>query len=132
MYGMTQRELVAPATLTGPSMLDKIVQHTASDFTLPAVRPDIRDYVTLAVRGGFPAVLLGDMSPAAAVAWIDSYLEQLLTRDTYSVVGARDRQKLEAYFRAVAAMSAGLPEHKTLYDAAAMDQNTTAHHGPKP
>lgn len=108
MYGMTQRELVSPATLTGPSMLDKIAQHSASAFTLPAVRPDIRDYVTLAARGGFPAVLLANMPPTAAVAWIDSYLEQLLTRDTYSVVGERDRQKLHAYFRAVAAMSAGL------------------------
>lgn len=124
MYGMTQRELVAPASLTGPSMLDKIVQCSASAFTLPEVRPDIRDYVTLAVRGGFPAVLLGNMPPTATVAWIDSYLEQLLTRDTYSVVGERDRQKLEAYFRAVAAMSAGVPEHKTLFDAAAINKNT--------
>jgi predicted AAA+ superfamily ATPase len=40
------------------------------------------------------------------------------------LLGGRDRRKLDAYFRAVAAMSAGMPDHKTLYDAANIDRNT--------
>lgn len=124
MYGLTQREVVHPASLTGPSMLDKITSCNPVAFTLPDVRPDIRDYIELAVLGGFPSVLLGNVSADASGTWADSYLEQLLVRDSYSFVGNRDHAKLEAYFRAGAAMSAGTPEHKTLYDAARIDRNT--------
>jgi hypothetical protein len=126
MYGLTQRELVPGTRLDGPSMLDKIVQCDPTAFTLPAVRPDLRDYVELAIRGGFPTVTLGDIPLEASMTWADSYLDQLLTHDAPAAVGQRDQQKLEAYFRAVAAMSAGLPEHKTLYDAAGIDRNTAS------
>lgn len=44
--------------------------------------------------------------------WIDSYLDQLLTRDGHSSVAGRDQYKLARYFGAVAASSAGIPEHK--------------------
>ncbi len=58
--------------------------------------------------------------------WVDSYLDQLLTRDTYTLVATREHHKLARYFEAVAASSAGQPEHKTLYDAAGIDAKTAA------
>jgi hypothetical protein len=78
----------------------------------PNYTPRLLDTYLSVQLHAFSAVLVNGPratgNTTAAVTWIDSYLEQLLTRDTYSVVGERDRQKLEAYFRAVAAMSAGL------------------------
>lgn len=123
MYGLTQRELVGGAALTGPSMLDKIAMRSPAAFSLPAARPDLRDYVTLAIRGGFPAAVLGT-APDYIEMWVTSYLEQLLARDAHPIVANRDQQKLAAYFQALASMSAGLPEHKTIFDAAGIDAKT--------
>ena len=75
-----------------------------------------------------PDVELPAQRAAEHGAWADSYLEQLLTRDAYSAVGNRSQRKLEAYFQALAAMSAGMPEHKTLYDAANIDRTTATTH----
>ena len=94
MYGMTQREVIGGASLAGPSMLDKIAMRSSAAFSLPAVRPDLRDYVTLATRGGFPAALLGT-PPDYIEMWVSSYLEQLLTRDAHPIVANRDQQKLQ-------------------------------------
>lgn len=123
MYGLTQREIAGGAALTGPSMLEKIAMRSAAAFALPATRPDLRDYITMATRGGFPGAVL-NTTPEYTDVWVDSYLEQLLTRDTSPSVATRDHQKLEAYFRALASMSAGMPEHKTVYDAAGIDLKT--------
>ena len=120
MYGMTQREVIGGASLAGPSMLDKIAMRFSAAFSLPVVRPDLGDYVTLATRGGFPAAILGT-PPDYIEMWVSSDLEQLLTRDAHPIVANRDQQKLAAYFRALASMSAGLPEHKTIFDAAGID-----------
>src|SRR5439155_13675947 len=49
--------------------------------------------------------------------------EQLLTRDAAQLAG-RDPARLRRYFEAVALNSAGVAEHKTLYDAAAIDRKT--------
>ncbi len=101
MYGLTQREIVGGSALAGPSMLDKIAMRSAAAFSLPDVRPDLRDYITLATRGGFPAAFLGT-PPGYIEMWVASYLDQLLTRDAHPIVANRDQQKLAAYFRALA------------------------------
>jgi predicted AAA+ superfamily ATPase len=123
MYGLAQREIVGGAALAGPSMLDKIAQRSADAFTLPATRPDLRDYIELAVRGGFPAAVLRT-APGSVDLWVDNYLEQLLTRDAQPAVAGRDSEKLVAYLQALSAMSAGIPEHKTIFDAAGVDAKT--------
>jgi len=123
MYGLAQREIVGGAALAGPSMLDKIAQRSADAFTLPATRPDLRDYIELAVRGGFPAAVLRT-APGSVDLWVNSYLEQSLTRDAQPAVAGRDSEKLVAYLHALSAMSAGIPEHKTIFDAAGVDAKT--------
>jgi uncharacterized protein len=123
MYGMTQREILGGVSLSSPSMLDKIARRTPDAFTLPRIRPDLRDYVEIALRGGFPAAVVNDQ-PTDIDLWVSSYLDQLLTRDAHDVVGGRNPRKLAAYFEAVAAMSAGQPERKTLFDAAGIDAKT--------
>ncbi len=64
------------------------------------------------------------MSGTAHQAWLDGYLEQLLTRDAQLLLSIRDPARLRRYFEAVALNTAGLAEHQTLYAAAGIDRHT--------
>lgn len=124
MYGFTERELRPGGPRSEQaSFLDRLADADPDRFPPAAHAPDLRDYVDVAVRGGFPAVAL---APRPSTALVDSYVEQLLTRDSRRIVGGRDEAKLARYFEALAASSAGIPEHKTLYDAAGIDRKTAA------
>jgi hypothetical protein len=86
---------------------------------------DLRGYLELALEGGFPEVVRAT-SEAAKARWIESYVEQLLTRDVAQLEGPRDPAKLRRYFEAVALNSAGIPTNKTLYDAAGINARSAA------
>jgi len=121
LYGITMRELVGQATR--PLFLDRLATANIDQFRLPAEVPDLRDYVSIALRSGFPEPLLR-LSGTAHQAWLDGYLEQLLTRDAQLLLSIRDPARLRRYFEAVALNTAGLAEHQTLYAAAGIDRHT--------
>ena len=83
---------------------------------------DLRGYVSLALQGGFPELL--GLSEHGRRRWIDSYVDQLLTRDAALVDRGRDPARLRRYLEAYALNSAGLVQDKTLYDAAGIDRRT--------
>ena len=85
--------------------------------------PDLRGYVELALRGGFPEASL-DSTERARDWWLEGYVDQLLTRDALTVDGGRDPARLRRYFEAYALNSAGLADHKTIYDAAGINHKT--------
>ena len=58
--------------------------------------------------------------------WLESYVEQLLTRDALTLNGSRDPTRLGRYFEAYALNSAGLADHKTIYDSAGINRKTRA------
>lgn len=60
----------------------------------------------------------------ARQAWLDSYVEQLITRDAPAVGGARDPDRLRRHLEALAVNSAGVVEDKTVYDAVGIDRRT--------
>lgn len=123
MYGFTQRELSADGLLPDQySFLDRVGRLDPGIFARPTAAPNLRDYIDLAVRGGLPLVALSNN--ASAPALLDDYVDQLLTRDSSTVIGDRNTVRLLRYFEVLAASSAGIPEHKTLYDAAAIDRRT--------
>lgn len=122
MYGMTEREIAGVVNPARSSLINKLELDDAEAITLPDVKPDLRDYIEIALRGGFPGLALKDDVPKDV--WVDSYLDQLLSRDAHSLVANRVPQKLARYFEAVASSSAGIPEHKTLYDAAGINRLT--------
>jgi predicted AAA+ superfamily ATPase len=76
-----------------------------------------------AARGGFPEPALR-LQGIARQAWLDSYVEQLITRDAPTLAGSRDPDRLRRYLEALAINSAGIVEDKTLYDAAGINQKT--------
>lgn len=121
LYGITVRELVGRST--GPLFVDRLAGAAIALFGLPAEVPDLRSYVDLALRSGFPEPLLR-LSGSARQAWLDGYLDQLLSRDAQGLVNIRDPARLRRYFEAMALNSAGLAEHQTLYTAAGIERHT--------
>jgi uncharacterized protein len=121
MYGLTQREIAG--RLTGEPFLSKLGQADIDAFATPPDPPDLLGYIELALRGGFPDATL-DPSPDTRGAWLGGYLDQLLTRDPETLHEDRDPHRLRLYFEALALNTAGLAQHKTLYDAAGIDHKT--------
>ena len=120
MYGLTLRETLGRNG--EDTFAARLARGVIDEFGLPSEVPDLGGYVELALRGGFPEAVLR-LSGEARAAWLDGYLEQLLTRDT-ELLGPRDPARLRRYFQALALSTAGLPEHKTLYDAASINRKT--------
>jgi uncharacterized protein len=121
MYGLTVRELVGK--LKGEPFLSRLAQADMDAFPASNDPPDLLGYIEFALRGGFPDAALG-LSADSQRAWLDGYVNQLLTRDTELLDGVRDPRRLRLYFEALALSTAGLANSKTLYDAAQIDRKT--------
>jgi len=119
MYGMAVREqLGEPA---GPSFLDRLAR--GEELRPASDTPDLRGYVEFVVRSGFPDAALR-LSEEARQRWLESYVDQLLTRDAEQVDGGRDPARLRRYFEAYAVNTAGVIDDKSLYDAAGINRKT--------
>jgi predicted AAA+ superfamily ATPase len=120
MYGMTIGEQLGRI---GPRpLIDRIVEGEA--LALPPKIPDLRDYVDLALRGGFPEPAL-TLSDPDRRNWLEGYVEQVLTRDVPQLDGPRDPQRMRRWLEAYALNSAGVVSDATLYDAADVDRRTS-------
>lgn len=119
LYGMTIREQLG--RIDRPTLIDRLL--TGDTFMAPDQVPDLRDYVELALQGGFPEPVLR-YSPAARQRWLDGYIDQLLTRDVTGLDGGRDPIRMRRYAEAYALNSAGVVDDRTLYDAAGIDRRT--------
>lgn len=119
MFGMTVAEqLGRPATRP---LLDRLVRGDA--LAVPRDAPDLRGYVELALQSGFPEATFA-LSGSTRERWLESYLDQLLTRDAPRIGGLRDPARLRRYFEAYALNSAGIPDDKTLFEAAGLNRKT--------
>lgn len=97
----------------------------AGSVATPKEAPDLRGYLELALEGGFPETVLAP-STAARTRWLESYIEQLLTRDVAQVDSGRDRARLRRYFETLALNSAGLVADKTIYAGAGINAKTAS------
>lgn len=121
MDGLAQREVVGE--LSAPPFVERLSAGSLDVFPASADPPDLAGYVELALRGGYPEPALR-LSGDVRGTWLESYLDQLLTRDVAALDGGRDPARLRRYFEAAALNTAGMPEHKTLYEAAAINRKT--------
>ncbi len=121
LYGLSEREI--QRRIDGPTFLERLAADEIEAFPLPPEVPDMVGYIELALRGGFPEPVLRRTGESAR-AWLDGYLRHLLTRDAEGLDGPRDPVRLRRYFEALALNSAGLVDHKTLYDAAGVHRAT--------
>jgi predicted AAA+ superfamily ATPase len=119
MFGMTVREQLG----LGPAVpfLDRVAARI--DLAPAADSPDLRGYVELLLRGGFPeaALRLGD---GARRHWLESYVDHLITRDAEQIDGGRDPVRLRRFLEAYALNTAGVVEEKTLLEAAGINRRT--------
>lgn len=100
--------------------VDRVIDGEPLEPATPGA--DLRGYIELALQGGFPEMI--GLTDRARGRWIDSYVDQLLTRDSALVDRGRDPARLRRYLEAYALNSAGLVADKTLYDAAGIDRRT--------
>lgn len=121
MYGLSVRETTGRHTQAG--FLDRLSRADLAAFPASAEPPDLRGYVELALRGGFPEVVLR-IDGAAVHAWLEAYVEQLVTRDAEALEGRRDPVLLRRYFEALCVNTAGIVDDKTVYDAAGISRMT--------
>jgi len=123
MYPMTVRERRGAAI--GKTFLDRLAD--GDDLPPSADTPDLRGYVELSLESGFPTAALS-LSGRPREMWLESYLDDLLTHDVEGLeehpTRGRDTVLLRRYFESYALNSAGLAEHKTIYDAAGITKRT--------
>jgi predicted AAA+ superfamily ATPase len=120
MHPMTIREQLG--RLDAPPLLDRLAG--GGEPEVPSDPPDLRGYLELALRGGFPDPALR-LSGRPREAWLESYVEDLLTHDIAAIEeGRRDPQRLRRYFEAYALNSGGVSGHKKIYDAAGVNKET--------
>lgn len=84
IYGLTLREL--RGNVEEPRFLDLLSGGDVDALAVADPPPDLPAYLELALTGGFPELVLRLTGPART-AWLDSYLDQLLTRDAALLTG---------------------------------------------
>ncbi len=120
IYPMTIREQIG--RFDEPSFFDKLA--AGQDLTVPSDSPDVRGYIALALQSGFPFAAL-QLSGQARQDWLESYIDDLLTHDIEQLEERkRDRERLRRYFEAYALNSAGVTDHKSIYEKAGVSKAT--------
>lgn len=119
MYGMAVREQLG--RIDHPPLIDRILR--GEPLVAAADSPDLRGYMELAQRGGFPEPAL-HLAPGARERWLESYVDHLIARDAKQVETARDPARLRRYLEAYALNTAGIVDDRTLYDAAGVNRKT--------
>lgn len=120
LYGVAMREVTRAKSAP---FIDRLASGRSEQLGLPAEVPDLRGYLDLLLRSGFPEALLR-LSGGAREAWLDGYLEQLLTRDAPQLGAVRDPARVRRYFESIALSTAGMPDDRTLFTAAGIDHRT--------
>jgi uncharacterized protein len=120
LHGLTEREIVRAS---GRGMIAAAVAGELERLALPAQVPDIDGYVERAIRSGFPEAALR-LGSFGRQAWLDAYVEHVVSRDVRAAGQVRDPVRLRRYLEALGVSTAGMPTDQTLYQAAGIDQRT--------
>ncbi|HWE89636.1 MAG TPA: DUF4143 domain-containing protein [Pseudonocardiaceae bacterium] len=122
MFGLTVGEI--HGSLPQVPLLDRLAEHGIEPLmTNPTEQLDLRDYAELAATGGFPEPALR-LPAAERGPWLESYVEQLLTRDVAMLSAHRDPQLLRRYLESCALNTAGITDHRTVYEKAGVARAT--------
>ncbi|MGH3263803.1 MAG: ATP-binding protein, partial [Trebonia sp.] len=121
LLGMTVREQLG--RVDAAPLIDRLAG--GEEIGTPEDRLDLRDYLDLALRSGFPEAL-DIIRTASRQRWLDGYVSQIITRDPTGTVGARNPALLLRYLEAYALHSAGIVEAKSIYESAGIDKRTAA------
>lgn len=123
LHGLVQREIAG--TTIGPGFLDIAVRGDLDEVRVPADRLTVDDYVALAAGSGFPEPALR-LRPHARWAWLDSYLDHVVTRDVAVAGQVRDPVLLRQYLEVLGLTTAGMPTEATLAGTVGINRQTAA------
>ena len=115
IHPMTEREQFGTI---GVEFLELL--RTGESIRQPADPPDLRGYVELTLKGGFPEAVL-ERETARRDTWLDGYLSHMLNRDPSTLGVSPDSARLGRFFDAYALNTAGLATDTTLNNAAAIN-----------
>jgi len=102
-------------------LIDRVM--AGDDLLASDSSPDLREYVEIALRGGFPGASI-NLSDTTRRRWLTGYVDQIITRDALNIETGRDPVRLRRYLEAYALNTAGIVGDKTLHDAAAINRRT--------
>jgi hypothetical protein len=121
MSGLTVAEL--EGHVTAVPLLDRLADGDLGQLTAPGDRVDIRDYLAMAARGGFPELALRT-PPGLRGRWLRSYVDQVLTRDLAGLSPRRDPDPVRRYLEAYALNTAGVVDQRSLMAGAGVARAT--------
>lgn len=126
MYPLVERELQPAPNLSALSFIERFASGGISAISLPAEVPNIDGYIERALRGGFPEITYRERTELQRGIWLQSYVDDLVTRDAHVLDVGKDPTKLRRYLNAIALNNAGMPTDATLYRAAGVNARTDA------
>jgi predicted AAA+ superfamily ATPase len=122
MYPLTEREL------QGDIAADGLIARLGRDWldAVPARLPQltIDDYLERALRGSFPNLAFTDRTVRQRELWLNSYLDDLVSRDVESVDVPRDPERLRRHVAALVLNLAGQPSDASLIRGAGINAKT--------
>jgi predicted AAA+ superfamily ATPase len=122
MFGLTVSEI--RGSFRQVPLLDRLAEHGIEPLmTNPEDKLDLRDYTELATKGGFPQPVLR-LPVTERAPWLESYIEQLLTRDVAMLATHRNPHLLRRYLESCALNTAGIADHRSLYETAGVAKAT--------
>lgn len=120
LWGLNERERSGATGERNP--IDALADGDPMALEGPDSPPDLPGYIDMALRGGFPDPAL-HLEGRGRQRWLESYLDQLLTRDAVDISG-RDPVRLSRFFEVLAVNSAGITSDSTIYEAAEVNRRT--------
>lgn len=121
LHGLAQREITG--SVARPGLMDVARRGNMEEVRVPTTRLSVDDYLMLAAASGFPEPSLR-LRPATRWAWLDSYLDHVVTRDVPLAGQTRDPVRLRRYLEVLGLTTASLPTDATLSEAAGIDRRT--------
>lgn len=121
MSGLTPAELSRHIPQT--PVLDRLADGDLSQLRTAPARLSLRDYLAAALTSGFPEPALR-LDGRGRVRWLDSYVEQLLTRDLAEIAERRDPARLQRFLEVYALHTAGVADLTSLASTAGVSRPT--------
>jgi uncharacterized protein len=118
---LSVREQVGDAA--AEPVIDRMARSGPGELSAPARPMDLRDYLRLALTGGFPQAALR-LRERARPTWYNGYLQQVISRDAAKIGHVRSPQLIRKFLEVVALNTAGVVEKRTLYEGAGINRET--------